>query len=596
MPKFPCLIVSAMVASSAFFACGTVSAESDAPLVLAVSTYPDPTYHDTAIETTIAALKTAVRPRILKVISADAPELSELIHSRRADLAIINAGHYRQMTTSGGLRDIATLLPPGFTDQNHCDGGAIVVRSDSPYRNIPDLKGKRLSANTTRGFNGYVVEMGEIARQGFDPDTFFTSVHLMGEGQKMSAAALEVLNGQADAAFLRMCLLEHLENAGVVPKGQLRVLEPYNDAPPLVCRRSTALYPSWVLATTPTATPELSRLVTKTILNLPQTPNGFSWGLATDFRQVDALYKTLRLGSYEYLRDWSFQRLWQSYRHWILGVLLLLCAAVLHYAHCVWLVNRKTRELRAALIEQQRLEKEKLQAMDRIGSLQKAASVSQLSSLFAHELGQPLNALVCFSEGLATSLSQRPEPKTINSDDLSVLSRISRQAQRAKAVLDRVRSYAKGKSDRQQKVDLSGVLQKVVGDLRLQSQTAAPIAVQCPVGCFITGCALEIELILLNLIKNALDAVADAPQAAVAISVRQQDDQTTLITVKDNGPILTDEQLNALTYPLYTTKKNGLGLGLSIVKSLCEAHRARLTFARNTPSGLIVSLLFPAAL
>lgn len=572
-------------------------AQDDA-VVLAVSTYPDPTYHDRALETTIDVLGQAIKPRKLQIVTADAPELAEIIHRRQADVVILNAGYYRQLAASGGLRDIATLLPPGFSDQNHCDGGAIVVRSDDVrIQSLADLKGMRLSANTHRGFNGFVVEMGEIARQGFDPDKFFSSIHFTGEGQRMSAAAIEVLNGQADAAFLRMCLLEHLEEAKLIPAGKLRVLEPYDEGEPLPCKRSTALYPSWVLATTPTATPELSRLITKTILNLPQAPNGFSWGLATDFSQVDELYKTLRLGTYEYLREeWSIKRFWQTYQNWIYGFLVLLAALGMHYTHSLWLVKTKTRELREALIEQQRLEREKLQAITRINSLQRAASLSQLSSLFVHELGQPLNALVCFCGGLMNSLTHRPSPKTMAEADLAILNRITQQAQRANDVLNKVRSYAKGKSDRSQKVDLGRVVQKVISDLHISAQQGMKVTVDCPYECFVIGSELEIEIILLNLVKNALDAAHAVPRPSVKLAVKPCEDGSTQITISDNGPEIDDKTLESLTRPLFTTKENGLGLGLSIVQSLCEAHRARLTFVRNCPTGLLVTITFPADL
>ena len=79
----------------------------------------------------------------------------------------------------------------------------------------------------------------------------------------------------------------------------------------------------------------------------------------------------------------------------------------------------------------------------------------RLSSRKFYELGHPLNAFVCFTEGLTNSLSQRPASKAVTEADLCVIARITRQAQRAKDVLNRVRSYAKGKSDRSQSVNLA---------------------------------------------------------------------------------------------------------------------------------------------
>ena len=111
-----------------------------------------------------------------------------------------------------------------------------------------------------------------------------------------------------------------------------------------------------------------------------------------------------------------------------------------------------------------------------------------------YELGQPLNALVCFTEGLTNSVSQRPASKAVTEADLCVIAGITRQAQRAKDVLNRVRSYAKGKSDRSQSVNLAPVIGKVVRDLHLRTVPGLSLRLNNPrlkARGFLTRCRLS---------------------------------------------------------------------------------------------------------
>ncbi len=106
---------------------------------------------------------------------------------------------------------------------------------------------------------------------------------------------------------------------------------------------------------------------------------------------------------------------------------------------------------------------------------------------------------------------------------------------------------------------------------------------------------LDIELVVLNLLKNALDAVKSQRQkGCVKVSV-QKDDEGVKLRVEANGPRISDEDFASLSEMRPSRKPHGLGLGLAIVRGIVERERGRMRFARGQDSGLIVTVRLPAA-
>ena len=102
----------------------------------------------------------------------------------------------------------------------------------------------------------------------------------------------------------------------------------------------------------------------------------------------------------------------------------------------------------------------------------------------------------------------------------------------------------------------------------------------------------EIEFAILNLLKNAMEAMHSQlnPQISVTLTA---DDYHAHLTVKDNGPGLSEEQLRAIFNPLFTTKKGGMGLGLSIVMNVVESHGGRINAHPNPNRGLSMEIVLP---
>ena len=111
-------------------------------------------------------------------------------------------------------------------------------------------------------------------------------------------------------------------------------------------------------------------------------------------------------------------------------------------------------------------------------------------------------------------------------------------------------------------------------------------------GVTILADALEMELLISNLLKNAADATAGMEDAVIRVNLSSKDG-TAVLTISDNGPRLTDEQFARLTIPLNTSKPQGLGLGLVIVRRIAESARGRVLFERLPERGLAITVSLP---
>ncbi len=551
---------------------------------LGISNYATPTPHEVLYTRTIETLRAVVAPRRLQVRYYSPGELSDAINRDRLDFVFGSAGFYRRTALETGNRELVSIVTSRYPDPNHSDGAAIVVRADrGDLKNLEALQGKRLSANRPFTFTGFLVPMGAVAAMGADPEDFFGTIIFKGEGRTMQGIARDVLEGRADVGFLRLCMLETLENDGLIAKGALRVVNDMT-ASGEACRRSTPLYPGWTISTTPRVRPELSRAVTLALLSQPAVGDGLRWAIATDYQSVDDLYRMLRMGPYEYLRQWTLERFVQHYWAW-LAAALLATAAVALFAFV------QNARLRRSMARERLLEEQSRAAAEKMDAMQKVWTVGELSSVIAHELRQPLASIAVLSRGVLLFFDRgEADAGRVK----SALQTIESQALRASDIVEKVRSYARTPAGKREVVDLSECIRHAVGVLQATGRDPRhvldlPALASVPV----MADRVEIELAIVNLMKNALEAVAGEENPRVCVRL-QVEAGTAVLAVSDNGPALSMEQLEGLRQPLKSTKSEGLGLGLAIVQAIAERHGGRLDFARaKDGAGLVATIRIP---
>ena len=214
----------------------------------------------------------------------------------------------------------------------------------------------------------------------------------------------------------------------------------------------------------------------------------------------------------------------------------------------------------------------------------RVSMLGELSGSLAHELNQPLGAILRNTEAAELFL-QDPSPDL---EELrAILADIRKDDQRAGAVIDRMRSMMKRRQVDNGQIDLSQLVGEVVGlvrpdaDLRKVQLIIEPHPALTPA----SGDRIQIQQVLLNLLLNAMDAVNDVEPHRRRVTVRlKQAGGRIEVSVSDTGPGIPAEKMARLFEPFFTTKQNGIGLGLPISRTIMEAHGGSIR-AENDPDG-----------
>jgi len=231
---------------------------------------------------------------------------------------------------------------------------------------------------------------------------------------------------------------------------------------------------------------------------------------------------------------------------------------------------------------------------DQLTHLNRLNSMSELAASLAHELNQPLTAIVTNAQAAQYYLDS-------DSQDLDevreVLQDISADGMRAAEIIKRTRALMKKGEISRQPISIPDMIQGVI-KLLLNEGIRASVPIRLDVEHEISlypGDRTQFEQVLLNLMLNSIEAMVDTPEESreLIISVRQPDIDTIEIAVQDTGIGLNEEMLALIFTQFYTTKPEGLGMGLAICKSIVEAHGGCLWAEQNEGLGATFFISLP---
>lgn len=515
-------------------------------------------------------------------------DLSDAARKRSIDFILTNPGHYVSMELELGASRIATIEQGRHAISGLGLGSAVVALAGrDDLSELKHLDGQTIAATSRDGFGGYQTVWRELTVLGIDPDSDLADQKFV--GFPMTRVLEAVSSGKVDAGIVRACVLEGIPNW----ERTYKVLSPRPDSG-FSCAVSTRLYPDWPVATLPHTPRELAREVVLTLLQMPATDGGLRFTVPTDYQSVHDLFRELEIGPYAYLREQGLAAL--ARRHWavlaLLGTVILLW--LLYTYRVEKLVHARTRALRETLEQRMQVEARMRASQESVDHLSRLSILGELSTTLAHELSQPLASIANYGR----SLLRRLDNGQLNNDATrQAATEITQQAQHAANVLSRIRSFSRKRvsvrEDHRPADVLSDAMSLFVGMLSQAPQITVDDHVPSDVQIRIDS--LQIQQVILNLLKNSMDAMHAIPIDRQRIDITLSLQGTDIIfQVRDYGSGLTKQELSRLFEPFYTDKPEGLGLGLSISYSIAEAHGGTLTAFVPEGAGMVFSLSLPA--
>jgi C4-dicarboxylate-specific signal transduction histidine kinase len=233
--------------------------------------------------------------------------------------------------------------------------------------------------------------------------------------------------------------------------------------------------------------------------------------------------------------------------------------------------------------ERRNIERERQRQRDELAHLSRVAMLGELSGSLAHELNQPLTAILSNAQAAQEFLAGgSPDLQEVR----GILEDIVQEDRRAGEVIRRLRALFRKGEVNYESIDLNDLIRDV---LRLLNSdlvnhdvdVATRFAESIPA---VNADRVQLQQVLINLIVNACDAMSGSSTRRITVGTSMRDGQEVEIRVSDTGCGIPPEQLRQIFEPFHTTKAHGMGLGLAVCRTIISAHAGRL-WASNNPSG-----------
>lgn len=292
------------------------------------------------------------------------------------------------------------------------------------------------------------------------------------------------------------------------------------------------------------------------------------------------------------LTGWGVQTFGQD--AWTLGIwsAIFVMGMLRYFTYIAMRVQQQDDERLKAAAALAR-EEEARRLGNQLARLERQQSLSVMSASFAHELNQPLTAIMGYAELLQ---HQQRAGKMEERVTLSALDNIIANSERAADIVRRIRSFIQPKELKTQRLNMRTAVDEVCALVapearRLDIQVIKPTMPQ-PV--WVQADPVQMSQVVFNVLRNAMEAVASCPVREIQLTLTLQNDEVQL-SVCDTGTGLSQEAASQAGDPFYTTKMSGLGMGLSISKTILAQFGGRLTLT-NTGQGACALIALPAAL
>ena len=567
-------------------------------VVVAIDTQIDPYMQRTYFKATIDAIDQTVRSsdKFLVLKFLDRETISSMLADGEIDFLISESDFYADLAFEDKVKAISMLWRAQAKSPSYSAASTIVVSSlNTKIYTLTDVAtgSYRVASPSSESFAGFTISKEAFTEKNLSWQAAYKNIIF-----SSNRNPLDVLNavksGTADVGIVPACFIEQVMIRNQAHLSDYRVINP-QPVSELACQHSTNAYPSLMVSYRNGVDSNWILEMTNALLGL-KLPYGATWSMAENTRELYDLMYHLRMGPYNNVTYSAIYRVFSENRAIFITAIFLIVAGFFYNLIISVEVASRTKALKKALAEKERISKQQEQTNEYISRLERTGIVGQMSSMIAHELKQPLATVSNYSRGLLRRIERGSADKeTI----VKILKEIEYHTDRANDIVDHVRSYAKPHDIKREEHDLRDIVAKTVSTFEKSGRSSVPVVVEGVDKALVEADDWEIELAILNLLKNSADAftevhpaLRDSDDEIIRIRIEDHEDSW-WIRVIDNAKLVDENFTEQFFQKLESSKAHGLGLGLSIVSSLAERHAGRVWAEPNPGRGVIVTIELP---
>ncbi len=533
----------------------------------------------------------------IRLVPLGLEEMETAVASGELDFLITNPGHYVHLENTHGVGRIATLETHTLQTPSQALGSVVIARADrDDLQALSDLAGQRLLAVSPEAFGGFQIIQDELRRVGIQPRRDLQELRYT--GFPMDQIVDQVRVEAADAGIIRSCLLESLVAEGLVEPEQFRVVGERAE-PGFPCRLSSRLYPDWPFARLAHTDRDLARRVAIALMEMapPEDSEALGWTVPLSYQPVNELFERLRIGPYADFPENPLAELLYRYRWPLLAGLLVMLIGFGHHVRAEYLIRQRTQALHETMRQREAAEEAARHRQEELAHVARISTMGELAAGLAHELNQPLAAIVNYANGCRRYLEPMDERQVPQKARLLEATRhIAEHGGQAAEVIRNLRAFLRKEPGEFRPVDVNQIIDEALGFMAVALRRAET-RVECRLGTGlppVRGNSVQLVQVLLNLLSNALESQAELPATArfIHLSSERAGDRVR-ITVADPGEGMADAVRARAFEPFFTTKDRGMGLGLSLSHSLVQEHGGRLSLRPRKSGGTLATIELP---